>query len=378
MNIPHHYHPKYTSHDPIYIVGDDAFTESNGVVSGSGTKDDPYIINGWEICASSHKDGIFIANTTAYVVIEYCHIYSKEMSYVNGIKIENASNIKIINVIIEGCEYGIFLYKTYACIIDGCTIKNCSENGILVYMYNNVTAISLTEVYNTGSDAIYITKSNGTTIYQCDIHNASECGIYVSQSNYTYISNNKIYFNGDDGLCMDDCGGCVITGNLFYKNGHFGVCVYAIANLTKNTFYGNDFIDNMNSPQALDEIVDNWNISTGGNYWSDYTGTDSNSDGIGDTPYVLETGIGGYQNKDYMPRMERVTTFPLPQACTTTPTTTTTQTTGQETEETEKTEGGVPTYVYGVAAIAVIAGVVVVLSKLRKFSISRLASKFVQ
>jgi len=35
----------------------------------------------------------------------------------------------------------------------------------------------------------------------------------------------------------------------------------------------------------------NWNVGQKGNYWDDYTGIDSNSDGIGDTPYpILEDG----------------------------------------------------------------------------------------
>jgi len=35
-----------TSHDPIYIEGNAGFTAANGVVAGSGTAGDPYIIEG--------------------------------------------------------------------------------------------------------------------------------------------------------------------------------------------------------------------------------------------------------------------------------------------------------------------------------------------
>src|SRR5450759_1947936 len=42
----------------------------------------------------------------------------------------------------------------------------------------------------------------------------------------------------------------------------------------------------------------NWDNGTIGNYWSDYRGTDSNHDGIGDTPYVIDSN-----NKDNYPFM---------------------------------------------------------------------------
>ena len=41
----------YTPHDVIRINGDSDFNSSHGVVSGSGTQDDPYIISGWDIDA---------------------------------------------------------------------------------------------------------------------------------------------------------------------------------------------------------------------------------------------------------------------------------------------------------------------------------------
>jgi len=45
---------KYISHDVIRINGNGDFDSSHGVVGGSGTQSDPYIISGWEIDAR-HK-----------------------------------------------------------------------------------------------------------------------------------------------------------------------------------------------------------------------------------------------------------------------------------------------------------------------------------
>ena len=90
------------------------------------------------------------------------------------------------------------------------------------------------------------------------------------------------------------------------------------ANSNNNLIYHNNFINN--NQNAFDNGKRNqWDngYPSGGNYWSDYTGTDnfsgpgqneSGSDGIGDTPYYI-TG-NTLRSQDLYPLMTPY--FPLP------------------------------------------------------------------
>lgn len=117
-----------TSHDPIHINGNAAFTPANGVVAGDGTSGNPYIIEDWEIDALGGT-GIWIQNTDAYFEIRNCRVYN---GY-RGIRFTNVTNGKIINVTSEGNGDGILLdLGSTNNTIQNCTVSNNSYLGIWI------------------------------------------------------------------------------------------------------------------------------------------------------------------------------------------------------------------------------------------------------
>jgi parallel beta-helix repeat protein len=92
-----------------------------------------------------------------------------------------------------------------------------------------------------------------------------------------------------------------VTGNNITGN-EIGIMIEASLN---NTIYSNN-LDNQKQVDIKDTLADNvisiniWDNGKDGNYWSDYTGTDSHGDGKGDTPYVIDEN-----NQDNFPLMEQ-------------------------------------------------------------------------
>jgi parallel beta-helix repeat protein len=131
--------------------------------------------------------------------------------------------------------------------------------------------------------------------------------LLVYSSNYNSISGNNITANNYYGLLLDYSSNCSISGNNI-ANSYFGIFLHYSSN---NKFYHNNFIDNTYQVYIYTPGDANfWDDSypSGGNYWSDYTGVDfysgpsqsiPGSDGVGDTPYVIDA-----DNQDHYPLMK--------------------------------------------------------------------------
>ena len=305
-------------HAPISIIGNNDFTLENGVTSGNGSADNPYIITNWNIRVTiidifKGKHGISIKNTTAYFVIKNCYIH-----FLNG-KIANYICEKILRIY-DRC--GIYLHNVSNARIENCYVKGMAgsidlENN----SYNNIVINCKCWLNYCG---IGINRfSNNNTVENCYTHNYG-CGICLwDNTSYNTIRNCKckktginIYNSSNNNVI-----GCKISYCLLYpamnlfdnsNNNTIKMCSFyrnynglnSYKNSNDNLIYNNNFMKNIKP--AHDECVNLWDNGSSGNYWSDYTGEDNNGDGIGDNPYNI---LGGY-NQDNYPSMK-----PWPNTC---------------------------------------------------------------
>jgi len=141
----------------------------------------------------------------------------------------------------------------------------------------------------------------------------NDYGMVIHDGEHNYILNNMITNNEYKGLYLVCSSHNIITGNTMSQNNEVGLEVYC--NIIPGTsgdnhIYHNNFMDN--TENALDggltEFDNHWDngYPSGGNYWDDYTGSDDDGDGIGDTPY----DIPGGDNNDFYPLMNPWTGVP--------------------------------------------------------------------
>ncbi len=201
---------------------------------------------------------------------------------------------------------GIALIDCKNCIISLCVIKQ-NSNGISFQNSSEDIIFNCNIISN--SDGIefkshdYDDSANyGNNILFNTVQFNSGVGIaFLHNEGYHFgntISGNNISYNGD-GVSMVTSGNNDITYNQFYSNEGYAVtlttcdCGGEYNNVSQNNF----MLNNAGGTQGYNfgGGLNYWDR----NYWSDYNGTDSNHDGIGDTPY----NIDGDPLKDHYPWM---------------------------------------------------------------------------
>lgn len=158
---------------PIAINGNAGFTAANGVVGGTGTTEDPYLISGWDIaCASkSGTRGIQVANTTAPFIIR--------------------------NVKVRGCGSGVLL-------------TNGQNGGVERAMVEDV------------SSGVAVSFFTNARIEGCRVNLALSQGLGTGRATNVLMRGNRIE-NGQAGINLNECSGCTVYGNDLLGNDIQGI-----------------------------------------------------------------------------------------------------------------------------------------------------------
>ena len=274
-----------------------------------------------------------------------------------GVSLSGRSNVTIENVTVKSFEYGIYLWNSSYCNVIG---NNLTENcwGMMLFLHSSHNVIMGNNITHNMGDGIrngeYGDSSEDSTISGNYIAE-NNIGIYVGVSSNSTIANNRIDANIDCGIRVDWSSNISILQNNLTDNGfpfgHQAICIWnssncdvlrnrigrsdscglfiedAVAiNVIQNEVVGNAgglrFVDSINSLVVGNSFVNNtlqayvinssvaWNgsYSSGGNYWSDYSGRDvfrgvlqneTGSDGIGDSAYEIDSA-----NRDNYPLMK--------------------------------------------------------------------------
>lgn len=189
------------THDPILIVGNANFTSANGVCGGNGTAADPYIIEGWDINAST-GNGIEIRNTTAHFVIRnigaHHGIYSGAKA---GIYLYNVSHGRIENSNLENNYYSIYLELVSNLTISNNRIMN-NTLGIDFIQYSPDNRVVENNISSNYMGIILMNDSDNNTFENNDMYDNGEVGIYVIGCDKNRILNNDISLGYGSGISL--------------------------------------------------------------------------------------------------------------------------------------------------------------------------------
>jgi parallel beta-helix repeat protein len=250
-----------------------------------------------------------------------------------GILVYSNNNIVINNTALNN-YYGILLWSSSNNTLTGNTASNNPHVGIYLFHYssnnntltgntansNNDYGIFLDSSSNnnlTGNtasnnyDGIRLESSSNNTLTGNTALNNSHGIFLISLSTNNNLTGNTVSNNGNAGIRLyDSSTHNTLTENTASNNGNVGIRLESSSN---NHIYNNYFDNWFNAEDDGNNI---WNITKtagtniiggswlGGNYWSDYTGEDTDGDGLGDTlrPY---NSSGGIQNGgDWLPLVQ--------------------------------------------------------------------------
>ncbi|MFX0044152.1 MAG: nitrous oxide reductase family maturation protein NosD [Candidatus Hodarchaeota archaeon] len=256
----------------IHIDGNSGWLafKNAGNCTGQGTASDPYNIEDLIIDGGNEDNCIWIENSDVHFRIENCTVFNAIGTIINyaGIRLDFVSNGKLIDNIVNDNYYGIRLEE--------------SDN-------NEISGNFANENIHWG---MYLDSCDNNIILENYMCYAGDTGIVLSGGEYNFISRNTANYNSNDGIRIWGSYNDVVE-NWVKQNG--GVGIQLSGGSYQNNIYLNCLNNTLNANDPAYQLENRWDNGAKGNYWHDYTGIDSDGNGIGDVPYNI-SGIANSQD----------------------------------------------------------------------------------
>jgi thermitase len=345
-------------YDSIWLVSSDSNSITNNTISNNGYGVELYysgssILRDNNMTGNYYNFGVegyllsdFIQNVDTSNTVDGKPIYywvnqhdEQVPADAGYVAVVNSTNITVANLAITSNVQGILFAYTTNSVINGNNVTKSDEDGIGLY-YSDHNIIAENSVIDT-LIGIGVYASDNNTVNSNSV-SGNIIGIYPYYSDNNIVINNKVAGGkrGLVGIALTGAKDNILSGNEVAHNTFWiGAGIYLEWSSSNNTIIQNTMLDNnygisigywglyglkdrddnntiyhnnliQNTVQALSlNSLNAWDngYPSGGNYWSDYNGTDlfggscqnvTGSDGIGDEPYSIDAN-----NKDRFPYM---------------------------------------------------------------------------
>ncbi|HSQ53039.1 MAG TPA: NosD domain-containing protein, partial [Acidobacteriota bacterium] len=213
-----------------------------------------------------------------------------------GIRIDDYSNNMLRNNDLRdnGCNFGVFGSYLPEFIQDIDESNTVNEKPIIYWVNRQDEIVSLDAGYVALVDCSNITVQNLNL-------NRNGQALLLAYTTDSMITQNNITEN-IHGIYLCGSSDNTASGNNISRNAANGIYLYYSEN---NNFFYNNFIDNTNHVYTVGASSNSWDNGTEGNYWTSYTDTDNDSDGIGDSSHIIDV-----DNRDNYPLVNMIPEFP--------------------------------------------------------------------
>ncbi|NJE26807.1 hypothetical protein E3E22_09320 [Thermococcus sp. MV5] len=301
----------------LAFIGDESLKE----LPGSGILEDPYVLENLIINASNIT-GILVKNTTAYLLIRNLTIIGNNKR--PGIILENVKNVRIEDVQVIRCSYGIRIVNSENITIVNSIFKgnlycywksefagdaDCKGGAIFADYSTNLYIINNSFVPHSylfsNIYGVYLVMVENSIVYGNRFVSSIKCypsaafggyckgtAIYLDRSNNNELTRNTIYLPSSGGMeYAAEVYGMYISGhnNTIYLNNFYGEQKPSQPSEGIGFFYLYHTGENIfHSPKVIYRFGNETFEGFLGNYWATYNGSDENGDGLIEWPFKVD------------------------------------------------------------------------------------------